>query len=345
MYVLGIESSCDETGVAIYHPKLGLLADALSSQIKMHQPYGGVVPELASRDHLKQCLPLVERVLDIAQLQKQQLNAIAYTAGPGLVGALLTGACFAKGLAFALQIPAIAVHHLEAHVLSAQLDDPTLKFPFVILLVSGGHTQLLHARALGDYQLLGDTLDDAVGEAFDKTAKLMGIAYPGGAKLAEYADQCQDDLKSHCLPFPRPMTQRPGLEFSFSGLKTHASTVWRQSTMDQTACSAISYAFQAAVVDTLVEKCRRALAEVNLQRLVVAGGVSANKALRTALNRLMNKIQGQVFFPRLEYCTDNGAMVAYAGCLHLINGSSADQSLAIQVNARWPLGGQNAHET
>lgn len=334
MRILGIESSCDETGVAIYCSEKGLIADALYSQIMMHREYGGVVPELASRDHVKHIVPLVDEALRQADLNKTQLDAIAYTAGPGLIGALLTGACFAKSLAFSLNIPALAVHHLEAHLLAAKLDSPELDFPFVVLLVSGGHTQLIEARALGDYQLLGETLDDAVGEAFDKTAKLMGVPYPGGAELARLADL---ELSDYSLPrFPRPMTDRPGLDFSFSGLKTHALTAWNNSPKDDSARIAIAKAFQDAVIETLVIKCQRALKQMNGKRLVVAGGVGANRALRAALGNLMSELQGQVYFPRPQYCTDNGAMVAYAGCLHLLQGEQ-DANWAIDVKARWAL--------
>lgn len=334
MRVLGIESSCDETGIAIYCSKQGLLADALFSQIMMHREFGGVVPELASRDHVKHLVPLVDEALEQAKLDKSQLDAIAYTAGPGLTGALLTGACFAKSMAYALNIPALAVHHLEAHVLAAKLDSPELEFPFIALLVSGGHTQFIEARALGNYQLLGDTLDDAVGEAFDKTAKLMGIPYPGGAELARLADL---DSSDYTLPrFPRPMTDRPGLDFSFSGLKTHALTAWNNSSKDDSARIAIAKAFQDAVTDTLMIKCRRAFMQFDNRRLVVAGGVGANKALRAALVTLVAELNGKVYFPRPKYCTDNGAMVAYAGCLHLLEGKQ-DADLAIDVKARWPL--------
>ncbi len=337
MLVLGIESSCDETGVAVYGSEQGLLAHALYSQVALHKQFGGVVPELASRDHVKHIVHLVDEALAQAQLHKTDLDAIAYTAGPGLIGALLTGACFAKSLAFALQIPALAVHHLEAHILAAKLETPTLAFPFLVLLVSGGHTQLLEARALGDYHLLGDTLDDAVGEAFDKTAKLMGIAYPGGALLAQLADEAT--ILSTIPAFPRPMTDRPGLDFSFSGLKTHALTAWQNCSQDQNARAAIARAFQTAVVETLIIKCRRAIQQTGCSRLVVAGGVGANRALRQALTHLTAELSGEVYFPRLEYCTDNGAMVAYAGCMHLLTGAQ-DESLAIEVKARWPL-----HET
>ena len=337
MRVLGIESSCDETGVAVYCSNNGLLSDALYSQIMMHRAFGGVVPELASRDHVKHLVPLVDEALKQANLDKTQLDAIAYTAGPGLMGALLTGACFAKSLAFALGVPTLAVHHLEAHLLAAMLDSPALAFPFVVLLVSGGHTQLIEARALGDYHLLGDTLDDAVGEAFDKTAKLMGIPYPGGAALARLADLNQS---SDGMPrFPRPMTDRPGLDFSFSGLKTHALMAWANSLKNDASRSAIARAFQEAVIETLVIKCRRAMKSSASRRLVVAGGVGANRALRAALTALMSELQGNVYFPRPEYCTDNGAMVAYAGCLHLLQGHQ-DMDWGIEVKARWPLNGK-----
>lgn len=335
MRVLGIESSCDETGVAIYCSSKGLLANALYSQIKMHREYGGVVPELASRDHVKHIVPLMDEALKQAGLKKSELDAIAYTAGPGLIGALLTGACFARTLAYALNIPSLAVHHLEAHLLAAKLDNPNLNFPFTVLLVSGGHTQLIEARSLGEYHLLGDTLDDAVGEAFDKTAKLMGVPYPGGAELARLADSVVPD--DHFPRFPRPMTDRPGLDFSFSGLKTHALTVWNQSTQDESAKAMIARAFQDAVVDTLVIKCRRALEQTGSRRLVVAGGVGANRALRHALEQLMKDMHGEVGFPRMAFCTDNGAMVAFAGCMHLLEGRK-DHDLAIDVRARWPLG-------
>lgn len=336
MRVLGIESSCDETGVAIYDDKQGLLAHALYSQVATHQRFGGVVPELASRDHVKHLVPLVDDALKQANLDKSQLDAIAYTAGPGLIGALLTGACFAKSLAFALHIPALAIHHLEAHLLAAKLDTPTLEFPFIVLLVSGGHTQLIKAHALGEYELLGDTLDDAVGEAFDKTAKLMGIPYPGGALLAKIADSCPIEAIQKLAPFPRPMTDRPGLDFSFSGLKTHVLTLWNNSQKDDETRAMIAKAFQTAVVETLYIKCKRALQQTASRRLVVAGGVGANRALRASLTQLMAELEGTVYFPKLEYCTDNGAMVAYAGCLHLLQGEK-DESLAIDVRARWPL--------
>jgi len=336
MRVLGIESSCDETGIAIYDDQKGLLAHALYSQIITHRRFGGVVPELASRDHVKYLVPLVDEALHEAQMSKSELDAIAYTAGPGLTGALLTGACFAKSLAFALNVPALAVHHLEAHLLAAKLESPELMFPFLVLLVSGGHTQLIKAHALDRYELLGDTLDDAVGEAFDKTAKLMGLPYPGGAILAKLADNPHPKELPPLKPFPRPMTDRPGLDFSFSGLKTHAVTVWNKSLKDEAAMISIAKGFQDAVVETLLIKCQRALLQTGSKRLVVAGGVGANIALRQRLDALMTDMQGKVYFPKAEYCTDNGAMVAYAGCLHLLQGEK-DNDLSINVHARWPL--------
>ncbi|MGC1181558.1 tRNA (adenosine(37)-N6)-threonylcarbamoyltransferase complex transferase subunit TsaD [Legionella sp.] len=332
MLVLGIESSCDETGVAIYDSEAGLLAHALHSQIDTHRVHGGVVPELASRDHVNYLIPLVNEVIHHAGIDKNELHGIAYTAGPGLIGALLVGSCFAKSLAYGLNIPALAVHHLEAHLLAAKMETPSLEFPFIALLVSGGHCQLIEVRALGEYHLLGDTLDDAVGEAFDKTAKLMGIPYPGGPVLAALADQCE----STPYHFPRPMTDRPGLDFSFSGLKTHSLTTWHQSIKDERARSEIAKAFQLAVVDTLIIKCKRAVKETECSRLVVAGGVGANKALRSALQKWMTEIGGAIYFPALEYCTDNGAMVAYAGCLHMMNGAR-DLQMGVEVKARWPL--------
>lgn len=334
MRVLGIESSCDETGVAIYDSKEGLMAHALHSQVATHQTYGGVVPELASRDHVKYIVALVDDALKQSGITKKDIDAVAYTGGPGLIGALLTGASFAKSLAFGLQIPALAIHHLEAHLLAAKLDSPTLEFPFLALLVSGGHTQLIEARALGNYHIIGETLDDAVGEAFDKTAKLMGLPYPGGAILANLADNAPDD--NDFPPFPRPMTDRPGLDFSFSGLKTHALTTWHNSDKDERARSMIARAFQTAIVDTLVIKCKRAVKQTGSSRLVIAGGVGANRALRAALTNLMQEIGGEIYFPRPEYCTDNGAMVAYAGWLRLLQGER-DKTQAIDVKARWPF--------
>ncbi|WP_392538992.1 tRNA (adenosine(37)-N6)-threonylcarbamoyltransferase complex transferase subunit TsaD [Legionella sp. 227] len=332
MLVLGIESSCDETGVAIYDSDAGLLAHALHSQIDTHRVHGGVVPELASRDHINYLVPLLDKVLQQAGLDKKALDGIAYTAGPGLIGALLVGSCFAKSLAYALQIPALAIHHLEAHLLAAKMETPSLEFPFIALLVSGGHCQLVEVSDLGKYSILGDTLDDAVGEAFDKTAKLMGIPYPGGPVLAALADQCE----STPYRFPRPMTDRPGLEFSFSGLKTFALNTWNQSAKDERARAEIAKAFQQAVVDTLMIKCKRAVQESGCKQLVVAGGVGANKALRSGLSEWIQSIGGTIYFPALEYCTDNGAMIAYAGCLRMLRGEK-DSSTGVEVKARWPL--------
>lgn len=342
MRVLGIESSCDETGIAIYDSEKGLIAHALHSQITTHQRYGGVVPELASRDHVNYLIPLLDQALQEAGLHKSALDVIAYTAGPGLIGALLTGACFAKSLAFGLRIPALAIHHLEAHLLAAKLDSPSLEFPFLALLVSGGHTQLIEVAGLGEYQLLGDTLDDAVGEAFDKTAKLMGLPYPGGAILAELADGCSDKDCGTLPRFPRPMTDRPGLDFSFSGLKTHVLTTWNNSARDERSRAIIARSFQQAVVDTLLIKCKRALMQTQSRRLVVAGGVGANQALRAELAAMMRDLNGEVYFPRPEYCTDNGAMVAYAGYLHFARGE-VDRNQAIEVKARWPLAQVKGH--
>lgn len=336
MYVLGIESSCDETGIAIYHSEKGLLSHVLHSQVALHAQHGGVVPELASRDHVKHLVSLTDDALQQANLTKYELDAVAYTAGPGLIGALLSGASFAKSLSFSLNIPAIAVHHLEAHLLAAKLVEPKLEFPFVVLLVSGGHTQLIEARVLGGYYLLGDTLDDAVGEAFDKTAKLMGISYPGGALLAQLADEAIARGGATLPAFPRPMLDRPGLDFSFSGLKTHALTVWNASDKTPDSRAAIAGSFQTAVVATLLEKCKRAIQQTGCSRLVVAGGVGANRMLRAALEELMKKLSGKVYFPSIEFCTDNGAMVAYAGCQHLLTGQR-DESLAVLVKARWSL--------
>lgn len=332
MKILGIESSCDETGVAIYDENKGVLAHALHSQVALHARFGGVVPELASRDHVNYLTPLVDAVLKEAGTGLNELDGIAYTAGPGLIGALLVGACFAKSLGFSLKIPTLGVHHLEAHVLVAQLDSPELAYPFIALLVSGGHTKLILVRGLGDYESLGDTLDDAVGEAFDKTAKLMGIPYPGGAQLAALADGC---IKSP-YTFPRPMTQKPGLDFSFSGLKTQALITWNASLKDNQAKAHIASAFQEAIIDTLIIKCLRAVKQTGCLSLVVAGGVGANSALRVKLKASMQALHGTVVFPRLEYCTDNGVMIAYTGFLHMARGEK-DADLGVHVKARWPF--------
>ena len=333
MLVLGIESSCDETGVALYSSTHGLLGAELYSQVELHAKYGGVVPELASRDHIQKLLPLVKTLLEKAGLQLSELDGIAYTAGPGLVGALLVGASFARSLAFALNKPALAIHHMEGHILATMLSHRKPVFPFLALLVSGGHTQLIDAEDIGVYRLLGDTVDDAVGEAFDKTAKLLGLGYPGGARLSRMAG----DGKAKRFIFPKPMVNRPGLDFSFSGLKTFALNTWNgceeKSEQDK---ADIAKAFQDAVVETLVIKCKRALEYTKHKRLVVAGGVGANSALRRGLKKLLHERRGEVFFPPPEYCTDNGAMIAYAGCLRLLRGDES-VDLSIKVRPRWPL--------
>lgn len=335
MLVLGLETSCDETGVALYDSERGLLADALFSQIDLHRAYGGVVPELASRDHVKRMLPLIRQVMADAGTVAADIDAIAYTAGPGLVGALLVGASCAQALAFAWDIPALGVHHMEGHLLAPMLEAQPPEFPFVALLVSGGHTQLVRVDGIGLYELLGETLDDAAGEAFDKTAKMMGMQYPGGPEIAALATKGVAGR----FVFPRPMTDRPGLEFSFSGLKTSALNTWQQcqsagDDSEQTRCD-ISLAFQQAVVETLTIKCKRALKQTGLKRLVIAGGVSANKSLRLSLEKMLGDLKGNVFYARPEFCTDNGAMIAFAGCQRLLAGQKED--LSISVQARWPM--------
>lgn len=335
MLVLGLETSCDETGVALYDSERGLLADALFSQIDLHRAYGGVVPELASRDHVKRMLPLIRQVMADAGTVASDIDAIAYTAGPGLVGALLVGASCAQALAFAWDIPALGVHHMEGHLLAPMLEAQPPEFPFVALLVSGGHTQLVRVDGIGLYELLGETLDDAAGEAFDKTAKMMGMQYPGGPEIAALATK---GVAGRFM-FPRPMTDRPGLEFSFSGLKTSALNTWQQcqsagDDSEQTRCD-ISLAFQQAVVETLTIKCKRALKQTGLKRLVIAGGVSANKSLRLSLEKMLGDLNGNVFYARPEFCTDNGAMIAFAGCQRLQAGQKED--LSISVQARWPM--------
>ncbi|WP_313222339.1 tRNA (adenosine(37)-N6)-threonylcarbamoyltransferase complex transferase subunit TsaD [Stutzerimonas nitrititolerans] len=335
MLVLGLETSCDETGVALYDSEQGLLADALFSQIDLHRVYGGVVPELASRDHVKRMLPLIRQVLDEAGREATQIDAIAYTAGPGLVGALLVGASCAQAMAFAWGVPAVGVHHMEGHLLAPMLEEQPPAFPFVALLVSGGHTQLVRVDGIGRYELLGESVDDAAGEAFDKTAKLMGLRYPGGPEIAALAERGTPGR----FVFPRPMTDRPGLDFSFSGLKTSTLTTWQHCRNagddgEQTCCD-IALAFQQAVVETLTIKCRRALQQTGLKRLVIAGGVSANQSLRQSLEAMLAEMQGQVFYARPRFCTDNGAMIAYAGCQRLLAGQQVGPEIAVQ--ARWPM--------
>jgi N6-L-threonylcarbamoyladenine synthase len=334
--VLGVETSCDETGVAVFDPRMddparGLLAHALYSQIGMHADYGGVVPELASRDHVRKLLPLVRQTLAQAGLGVGDLGGVAYTAGPGLVGALLVGATAARALAWSLGIPAIGVHHMEGHLLAPLLEPDPPEPPFVALLVSGGHSMLIEVAAIGDYRLLGDTLDDAAGEAFDKTAKLMDLPYPGGPALAKLAEQGRPGL----FRFARPMTDRPGLDFSFSGLKTQVLLAWQASDRSAQTKADIARAFEDAVVETLTIKCRRALAQTGARRLVVAGGVGANRRLRAGLADAAEREGFRVYFPRLEFCTDNGAMIALAGALRLAAGQH--ETPAIKVQPRWDL--------
>jgi N6-L-threonylcarbamoyladenine synthase len=329
MLVLGIETSCDETGVALYHTEQGLVGHALYTQVEIHARYGGVVPELASRDHVRKLLPLLEEVLAQAGVGREAIDGVAYTAGPGLIGALLVGASFGRSLAWALGVPAVAVHHMEGHLLAPMLEEEIPEFPFVALLVSGGHTLLVQVDGVGVYQILGESVDDAAGEAFDKTAKLLGLPYPGGPELAKLALQ-GDPAR---FRFPRPMTDRPGLDFSFSGLKTFALTTWRDSPQDHQTRADIARAFEDAVVDTLAIKCKRALDQTGLTRLVVAGGVGANRALRERLQALLTQRGGQVYYPRPAFCTDNGAMIAYAGFCRLQAGQH--EALHIEARARW----------
>src|SRR5690349_5419689 len=317
--VLGVETSCDETGVAVFDPARGLLAHTLYSQIRMHADYGGVVPELASRDHVRKLMPLVRETLARAGLGVADLGGVAYTAGPGLVGALLVGATAARALAWSLGIPAIGVHHMEGHLLAPLLEPEPPQTPFVALLVSGGHSMLIEVAAIGRYTLLGDTLDDAAGEAFDKTAKLMGLPYPGGPALARLAEQGQPGR----FRFARPMTDRPGLDFSFSGLKTQVLLAWQASDKSDQTRADVARAFEEAIVETLVIKCRRALAQTGARRLVVAGGVGANRRLREQLAAAGEREGFRTYFPRLEFCTDNGAMIALAGALRLQAGQIA----------------------
>ncbi|MCC8380171.1 tRNA (adenosine(37)-N6)-threonylcarbamoyltransferase complex transferase subunit TsaD [Xenorhabdus sp. PB30.3] len=337
MRVLGIETSCDETGIAIYDDKSGLLANQLYSQVKLHADYGGVVPELASRDHIRKTVPLIQAALKEAGLTSKDIDAVAYTAGPGLVGALMVGATIGRSLAFAWDVPAIPVHHMEGHLLAPMLEENKPEFPFVALLVSGGHTQLISVTGIGEYTLLGESIDDAAGEAFDKTAKLLGLDYPGGPVLSRIAQQG----KAGRFVFPRPMTDRPGLDFSFSGLKTFAANTIRNHItgcdveQDEQTRADIAHAFEEAVVDTLVIKCKRALEQTGFKRLVMAGGVSANRTLRIRMQNMAEKLLGEVFYARPEFCTDNGAMIAFAGMIRLASGTK--NNLGVTVKARWPL--------
>jgi N6-L-threonylcarbamoyladenine synthase len=329
MRVLGIETSCDETGVALYDGEAGLVAHALYSQVALHARYGGVVPELASRDHVRKLLPLIQKLLD--EVGGGDVDGVAYTAGPGLVGALLVGAMTGRGLAWSWGVPAIAVHHMEGHLLAPMLEPDPPEFPFLALLVSGGHSLLVEVGGVGRYTVLGDSIDDAVGEAFDKTAKLLGLPYPGGPALAELALKGDPARFS----FPRPMTDRPGLDFSFSGLKTFALNTWRESAQTDRDRADIARAFEDAVVDTMAIKCRRAVRQTGIHTLVVAGGVGANRSLRERLAELMAGEGGRVYYPRPEFCTDNGAMIAYAGFQRLVAGQA--EPLNVKAMPRWSL--------
>ena len=335
MRVLGIETSCDETGIAIYSQQDGLMAHRVHSQIDVHARYGGVVPELASRDHIRYLRPLVDETVAASGLDLVDVDAVAYTTGPGLLGALLVGATFGKSLAFSLGRPALGIHHMEGHLLAPLMETPDLRTPFVALLVSGGHSQLILVRGIGDYELLGTTLDDAAGEAFDKTAKLLQLGYPGGPKIAALADN-GDATR---FRFARPMTDRPGCDFSFSGLKTQVLTEARRlvktDQLDEQAKADLAASFQQAVVDTLVIKCERAIAETGARALVMSGGVSANRLLRQTL-KLLETSGIQVAYPALEFCTDNGAMIAFAGLMRLSHGQ-IDPTLATVIRPRWPL--------
>ena len=336
MRILGIETSCDETGIAIYDDEKGILAHRLYSQIAVHADYGGVVPELASRDHVRKTIPLIKEVLADAQLTPKDLDGVAYTAGPGLVGALLVGCSIGRSLAYGWNLPAVPVHHMEGHLLAPMLEENAPQFPFVALLVSGGHTMLVRVDGIGQYQLLGESVDDAAGEAFDKTAKLLGLDYPGGPALSKMAETGTAGR----FTFPRPMTDRPGLDFSFSGLKTATATAIQKEIalkgeLDQQTHADVAFAFQQAVVDTLAIKCKRALQQCQLNRLVIAGGVSANTALREKLSVMTKKLGGEVYYPRPEFCTDNGAMIAYAGMQRLKAGGQSE--LTFKASPRWPL--------
>ena len=331
MRVLGIETSCDETGVAVYDSEKGLLAHRLYSQVDLHADYGGVVPELASRDHVRKLIPLIKEVLAAANSSAQDMNGIAYTSGPGLAGALMVGAMTGHSLAYAWNVPAIGVHHMEGHLLAPLLEVNKPEFPFIALLVSGGHTQLLRVDGIGQYQLLGESVDDAAGEAFDKVAKMLNLDYPGGPNVAKLALQGNGTA----FKFPRPMLDRPGLDFSFSGLKTSVLTAYKNTPDYPEKLADIAASFEAAVVDTLLRKCERALKETGLKRLVMAGGVSANVKLRADLEAMAQRKRWQVFYPSHAFCTDNGAMIAYAGCQRLMAGQQ--ENLAVTVKARWPM--------
>ncbi len=335
MRVLGIETSCDETGVAIYDSEQGLVADALYSQVAMHADYGGVVPELASRDHIRKLVPMINEILDDSGTTAKDIDAIAYTAGPGLIGALMVGASVSRSLGYAWGVPVLGVHHMEGHLLAPMLEDNPPAFPFIALLVSGGHTQLMRVDGIGQYELLGESLDDAAGEAFDKAAKMLGLDYPGGPRIAKLAE----NGTAGRFKFPRPMTDRPGLDLSFSGLKTYTlntvEALRKSGELDDQGKADIALAFQEAVVDTLTIKCKRALQQTGLKQLIIAGGVSANRLLREKLEAMVAKQQASLSYARAEFCTDNGAMIAYAGCQRLLVGQQDD--LGIQARPRWPM--------
>lgn len=331
MRILGIETSCDETGVALYDSEQGLLGHTLYSQVDLHAQYGGVVPELASRDHIRKLIPLIKTTLSESHTKPNEIDGVAYTAGPGLIGALLVGATVGRSLAWTWQIPAIGVHHMEGHLLAAMLEKPKPTFPFLALLVSGGHTQLVQVAAVGKYSILGESVDDAAGEAFDKTAKLLGLGYPGGPAIARLAERGNPKA----FHFPRPMTRRPGLDFSFSGLKTYVLKTWQTQEQNEQNRADIARAFEDAVIDTLAIKCRRALQQTGLTSLVVAGGVGANQRLRTGLAQMADDMGVAVYYPRPIFCTDNGAMIAYAGTLRLAAGQF--EPLAFGARPRWPM--------
>jgi N6-L-threonylcarbamoyladenine synthase len=332
MIVLGIETSCDETGLAIMDSKRGLIANQLYSQIKLHALYGGVVPELASRDHVRKLSPLLNQCLEEANLKLENLDGIAYTKGPGLAGALLTGASFAKSLAWAQNKPCLGIHHLEGHIMAALMENPDITYPFLTLLVSGGHTQIIKVDSFGQYDIIGDTLDDAAGEAFDKTAKLLGLPYPGGPQIGKMAESGIHGA----FTFPRPMVDRPGLDFSFSGIKTFGITTYNKiENVTQQDKYNIAYAFEDAVVDTLFIKCKRAIEQTGYTSIVIAGGVGANKKLRQVLKERFAQKQVSIHYPSLEYCTDNGAMIAYAGLKRLE--AKQTENSEIDIKPRWPL--------
>jgi N6-L-threonylcarbamoyladenine synthase len=336
MRILGLETSCDETGVAIYDSEQGLLGDALYSQVDMHARYGGVIPELASRDHIRKTLPMIRQLLDEKGIAVSSIDGIAYTSGPGLIGALLVGAALGRSLAMAWNVPAVGVHHMEGHLLAPMLEENPPQFPFVALLVSGGHTQLVAVQGIGQYTLLGESLDDAAGEAFDKVAKMLGLAYPGGPRVAALAQQGQAGR----FKFPRPMTNRPGLDFSFSGLKTYVRNTLESLAdapggLTEQDRADVALAFEEAVVQTLVIKCRRALEHTGMKSLIIAGGVSANIRLRAGLQKMVESQRSKLFYAKPRFCTDNGAMIAYAGCQRLMAGQR--EGLAIRARARWPM--------